>query len=228
MKAHLFVAGIPRTGTTMLANCLTDPAKRRWCAVEPGSLSVTSHRRLFHRAALLGWEIKSAAIEDVTAFVDSLDRFGIKEVHAGQQRGALAANPDMVVACVRDMRDVAISLNDPRFVHYRNKPRGPGMANWSSRYLGLLNLINQRGIPIRVVRYADLASSEEERAQLGKDIDWELTGDPSRNLKLYRRGDEAREGIFSRRGPEARAGHQDLCDEVHAACRAYQERFGYA
>ncbi len=227
MNPHLVVAGVPRTGTTLLANLLTVPEERRWCSVEPGHFAVTEHQRIYNRAKLLGWQISSPKIDDVLAFLSTLDRFGVKEVHQGQTQGAIKLAPLRIVACVRDARDIAVSMADPRFVHARRPPTPLGMAQLTNRYLQAFRGWKNR-FPVTVVRYEDLVKSESYRVDLGVALDWPLAGDPSRNLDLYRRGDEKRDGVVSRRTPADRQQHAELAVAVHEACCPYQSEFGYA
>lgn len=225
--AHLAVFGVPRTGTTLLANLLTVPEERRWCAVEPGSFGGAKQARIFNRAKRLGWTLPGNSTEDVREFLSTLDRFGVKEVHEGQTGGALKAfRFQRIVACVRDARDIAVSLMDPRFVHQRRPVTAQGMARLTGRYLAHF-LKWRKEHDVIVVRYEDLVRSESYRDVLGETLDWPLEGDPNRNLGLYRRGDEKRAGVFSRRTPADREQHRSFLDEVHSVCADYQEHFGY-
>lgn len=228
MRVDVAVLGMPRTGTTLVANLMTDPEAKRWCAVEPGGYGNRNHPRLFKRARLLGFNPDSTDRVDLERLIDSLDRFGVKEVHRGQYGGALKQGPSRVVACVRDIRDVVVSLADPRFVHSKRVPQPEGIALQAAQFVGLVDNLEAE---VSVCRYEDFAGSPAYRDRLAEEIDWPLTGDPSRNLKRYKRGDEVRSGVKSRRGPEDRLAFEKLHGSLDAyaeAARVYQDRFGFA
>lgn len=227
VTADVLVAGLPRSGTTLVSNLLTDIDRRRWCVVEPGSLGCQTQPRIFNRARRMGWAIPSNDIGDVLAFLGTLDRWGVKEIrHWLIESAYKVMNPRHVLVCARDMRDVAVSLREFR---YQREKRPHPIVSWLNEHAEHLvqNVVEQWADKVTIVRYERFVVDPGYRNTIAQAIDWEFTGDPNQGLHLFRRSDEIRDGIFSRRTERDRERHGDLVAEVERAAGDYQCFFGY-
>lgn len=252
-RADCYIAALPRSGSTMLANLLTFPPQRL-ALVEPWlphgcrSPSILEHLRGF------GFDISNGEWSDaggpagreedgprvarlLAARMAGLERWGVKEVRPALHQPSLALlRPRRVVILVRDMFSAAQSVWDKA----RRIPR-PGQDEQSLAELMLdaatclQNLV--RDLPAdqtRVVRYEDITTNEVCREDLARWLDWPLTGDPSRDLRLY-----GREWELERHGsaispaqcgqrPELPTRAVDFAIAVRERAHGYQAAFGYA
>lgn len=202
----------------MLANWLTTPPTH-FVLHEP---NLERERRT--RLTVLQLEAWELSLDEVQA-----RQWGVKEVEADKSAAFLERwRPERVVLCVRDMREVALSLFDK---HRRqgNLDRYPD--SWASDYcvreaaglVALADRLEGDGPPARVARYEDFAREEAERAAIAAFVGWPGGGDERALLERIDRGFEG--GQRSER--ELGAAEMALADAIADQCGAYQQRFGY-
>lgn len=226
-QADILVAGLPRSGTTLISNLLTDPSRRRWCVIEPGGFGAATQPRVYYRALKMGWDVASKEIKDVRAFLSTLDRWGSKEIRYWLIESAYQlTEPKHVLICARDMRDIAISFREFRTTQKKDPQSITQWLNQQAEHL-TTNAVRWAH-KVTVVYYERFVTDPDYRAEIARAIDWEFTGDPNRGLALFRRSDEVRDGIFSRRTTKDREQHRDLVEEVERTAGVYQRFFGYS
>ncbi|MFO7596974.1 MAG: sulfotransferase family protein [Desulfocurvibacter africanus] len=252
-RADCYIAAMPRSGSTMLANLLTLPPCRL-ALVEPWlphgcrSPSVLEHLRGF------GFDIPDSEWTDaggpagregngprvarlLANRMAGLERWGVKEVRPALHQPSLALiRPRRVVILVRDMFSAAQSLWDKA----RRIPRpGQNEQSLATFILDAATCLQElaRDLPTdqaRVVRYEDITTDEACREDLGRWLDWPLAGNPSRDLELY-----GRKWEIQRHGDAISPAHcgqridlptqaMDFTVAVLERAREYQTAFGYA
>lgn len=200
-RADLYIAALPRSGATMLANLLSCPPNR-WILVEPGlhhprpSSGLPIQISRFLAASGADPAGRAAAtltsrrqiLDQLADCLPRLEAWGIKEVGPEHDTAITALRPRKTVILVRDVRDVLLS-----FLEHQNRLLGCHWAHLSHlEYLSdcctALAALCERDDPnTRICRYEDLVSSPNERNALADWLSWPLDGDIDRNLDLYYR-----------------------------------------
>lgn len=248
----LFIAGMGRAGTTLLANLLTVPPSQ-WIITEPGITRGDMGEHVRQQAARFGLEISAAEWNDGAPGETALARFarvlaprldgvrwGVKEVNpAGYDDLLRLFRPRKMVLAVRDIRDCAFSLLEkhakvarPNPAHTRDWMHGRLLD--AARALVKLH----RETPadrLRVVRYEDFVTDPARRVELAAWLGLELDGDPARCLDLYGREDEPLKheggigaGSVNRGATERRPDWIAFADRLARDAADYQAAFGYA
>lgn len=249
-SADLLILGLPRAGTTLLANLLTTPPDR-WIIVEPGVTRAGMDDQTRRQAVAFGFEIRPAEWcsasdhEEPEARFDrvlaprvaTLQKWGIKEVNPrGWSRLIEKFKPRCIIFAVRDITDATLSAH--RKLAVQRRPDQDD--NWLYQRMtesasALVKTMDQ--IPAsrrRVARFEDLVSSSTLREELSRWLDWPMDGDPTRGLVNYGREEEAsmHGGAVTARSlmrerqnepPERLA----FADRVRCSCVTFQARFGY-
>lgn len=202
----------------MLANWLTTPPTH-FVLHEP---NLKRERRT--RLTVMQLEAWGLSLDEVQA-----RQWGVKEVEADKSAAFLERwQAERVILCVRDIREVALSLFEK---HRRQGNLDTYPDSWASEYsvreaAGLVALaarLEQDGPEWRIARYEDFARSEAERAAIAAFVGWPGGGDERALLERIDRGFEG--GQRSRR--HLGAAETALADAVAEQCGAYQRRFGY-
>jgi hypothetical protein len=199
-RATLYIAALPRSGSTMLANLLSTPPDR-WILVEPGlhssPLSPTLPHQInrFLAASAGGGPAAPVAVEtprrlllkSLADFLPTLSAWGLKEVGTEHRAVIASTRPHKTIILVRDIRDALLSL-----LEKHNQPGRYWEPEAQMTYLAeccttLIGLARDRDPNTRICRYEDLVSSPAERQALAAWLSWPLDGDVTRNLDLYRR-----------------------------------------
>ena len=216
----VLVTGLPRSGTTLVANLMTNPILEAWCIVEPltGAISIWKGRVAL-QAAEFGIEMQSRTVSGVCMALTKLRMFGIKEVLPSRRNWVMThMHPRETIIVVRDLRDIIVSWMT--FNMSTTKRPDKVVDLFERRCDDLLKFYQLRGG--QVVRYEELLT-EQGRDETGLDLD----GDPNRWLSMYQRDDEKRDGIVSRGKEKLRNEHSLLINRVLRKCNAYQEAFNY-
>lgn len=222
------VIGVPKSGTTMLCNAMTVPA-RAVVLYEPFTVGFTG-ARLRRQVASLG-----CRDDDVVGWARGHDRWGVKEVLAEGIRGVLDLQPGRVLLLVRDLRHVALSvLETNRRIPWDLAIRRRRVVE-SARVLVDVQRSWPRGRSV-LCRYEDFVASAGYREAVRRQLGWPaFDGDVSRGLAtwLERPHEAGRHGgritansVAYRRGPLSPA-ERSFATELAAACAPYQELFGY-
>ena len=246
--ADVYIAAMPRSGSTMLANLLTNPPAR-WILVEPWFPRGARGAHLYQQAQRFGlpltardWARRDG--EDAATRVDrlfaepltALDRWGVKEVKGDLHDDTIAMiRPRKIVVLVRDIEDVALSMCEK---HDRN-PQPELDRAWMRTFIvtaaeAVVDLARDQSTT-RVMRYEDFAMSAHSRQELAEWLDWPLDGDPGANLDLFDREyerDRHPDGVtavsVARRRLENVPERRRFAGELAAALQRYQSVFGYA
>ncbi|MDX9911775.1 MAG: sulfotransferase [Phycisphaerales bacterium] len=246
----LFIAGLPRAGTTMLANLLTAPPERL-VLVEPGLTrgdpgahlpmqfeefpDCPSPEHMLRR----GDESSEAHFWRVWGpIICGLRSWGVKEVNPLGYDDLLAKyQPRRVIVLVRDIRDAALSLAEK---HTRSPIPGKGM-DWATQRLidashALLRV--RSAVPsdrVRVVRYEDFVRDPAERAALESWLDWPLAGRPDRHMESFgraweieRHAGQVSDRSVDRRSREPSEDARRYASEVVEQLAEFQRTFGYS
>lgn len=223
MGLDLLVTGMPRSGTTLVANLLTMPPKAI-CMVEPGSFSVPIQNKAYKAASSLGLKPKSNSSKDVLEVLTNI-KWGIKEVKPDIYNISYRRlKPKKVAVCIRDARDIAISLKEM----FRTKDKSTeSVSNRVQNYASsLLSFLKEIKDPI-FIKYEKLCDDDTYLKRIEDQLGWKMRGNPSRGLASYGRGDEVRDGIFCRRTKIDRKNNKDLISSVNEKCTKYQKKFNY-
>lgn len=166
-------------------------------------------------------------------------KWGMKEVLCSDHEQVIQTfQPTNIIVCVRDIFQVALSFFD-KHRQQANETRFP--HEWVETYCkreasGLLQLyqnLQREDRPLHLVKYEDMALDPTCLPDLGKALDWPITGHPGMFLESF-----GREFEFERHGqilsPPLPASKRDLsagdiqaARRIEADCCAYQSFFGY-
>ena len=216
----VLVTGLPRSGTTLVANLMTNPSLESWCIVEPLTSAMPKCKgRVTLQAADFDIQIPSINIHHIMFALSELRMVGIKEVLPARRNWvSQSMHPRETIIVVRDLRDIIVSWMT--FNMSTTKRPDKVVELFENRCDDLLRF--QSLVGGQIVRYEDLLT-EQGRDDTGLDLD----GDPNRWLDMYQRADEKREGIVSRGKERLRKEHSLLINRVLRKCNAYQEVFKY-
>ena len=246
----LFIAGLPRAGTTMLANLLTRPPGRL-VLIEPGLTRGDPGARVpiqfegfdgadaAHDAAPREGESPESRFWRLWGpTIRGLRSWGVKEVNPAGYDDLLARyEPRRVIVLVRDVRDAALSLAEKLD---RSPVVGGQTPEWATqRLIDAAHAIMRihASLPaarVRVVRYEDLVRDAGERAAIESWLDWPMTGRPDRHLDRYgraweidRHAGKVSDQSVSRRDRETSADAVRYADVVADRLADFQLAFGY-
>jgi hypothetical protein len=251
LRPDFLMASMGRSGSTMIANWLTDPPARV-VLIEPSFFALRNPNMV--RVQLP--EFSEPASDDEWMYPDTdwLARFNrlfaprlagrhwaLKEVLVAEsQRVIEAFAPQRVVVTVRDIGAIAASFFEK---HRRQNNRDRFDTGWVKTYcrresaamVALCEAMAAQELPCHVVRYDDFVASPAVRARLAAFVDWPGGGFPQRHFgKLGRAFETERHtsGISTRAPslPE-RALEPDelaLLPAILADCAEYQEYFGFS
>jgi len=227
----LLLTGLSRSGSTMIGNLMTIP-KKSWVICEPEGGGGYCKKRVQAQAKDLGIEITDLKKEAVYGLLDKeLLRWGIKEVRASvRDRVYTQWKPKKVFICVRDARDIVISMVEfkMKLVRDKDEQRGAlkGLTNQCKSLMRFLKRVPKEDIGL--IYYEKLVSDPDYRNSLKRPLGWDFSGDPERWLNHYNRTNEKRGGkVISRRSRKDREKYKTLVKNAHEASKEYQERFGY-
>lgn len=251
LRPDFLMASMGRSGSTLIANWLTDPPARV-VLIEPSLFALRNPDMV--RAQLPAFGAPADDAEWTFPDADWRARFhrlfaprlagrrwALKEVLVEECRRVMAAfAPPRVVVTVRDIGAIAASFFEKHRIQ-NNRHRFD--AGWVAAYcrresaamVALCEGMAREGLPHHVVRYDDFVASAEVRAALAAFVGWPGGGDPQRHLGALGRGFEAERhaGGIGTRSPALpeRALEPDelaLIPGIVADCAAYQEAFGFA
>ncbi len=250
-RPDFYIAAMGRSGSTALCNWLTRPPDQL-VFVEPFFLRPTNPRLLRIQLANFGLAIceDDWRREDLGA----LERFrrimwprlrgrrwAFKEVLCEEHLRVLDAfAPPRILITVRDVADVALSFFEKHRLQGNLKRFDD---EWVIDYClresaGLVefrHLLENRGIPFRVIRYEEFTRSQAARDNAADFVSWEPGGALDSHLEQFDRRFEVerhgREFSDSLRGRSERLldrAHLEAADQIASRCAAYQSAFGYA
>ena len=248
-EADLYIAAMGRSGSTYLANLLTNPP-HSWVMVEPWFVNGAFNASVKRGAAELGWPLDDrywrlptqgkthdAFLERYRNFLAprlrTLTRWGVKEVRPEFHEPTIATiNPKRIIILVRNMRDVASSLLEKQLRQGTLAERG---YQWTAEYCrssaeSLMRLHDRLPAErIRVVRYEDLTAHPDKRSELEEWLDWPMAGNPSTFLVELGRGYEIERhanpgAAVERQLPE---GAGAVIKRICAENASYGRHFGY-
>lgn len=248
-RMDVFVAGMSRGGTTLLANLMTTPPGQ-WLITEPGITRGDMGEHVRQQALRFGIEIDEREWRAGGAGESARQRFervlaprlagcrwGVKEVNiAGWDELIRRYRPRRIVVAVRDIRDCALSILE------KHERQTIGRRDFLWMYERLLDTSRAlvkltRETPaeqLRVVRYEDFVRDPQQRNALSAWLGWSLDGDPSRCLDLFgreseisRHAGEITPGSVSRAAHEQRPDWLAFADQLVHDAGEYQAFFGY-
>jgi hypothetical protein len=224
----VLLAGVPKSGTSMLCNAMTvagqavvlyEPIRSRFrmerLRTQAGSLG-------YHGRNILGWARRHK-------------KWGVKEVLADSVRTAVAWEPEHVVLLVRDIRHVALST-------YETNQRIPWDLEYRRRRLidTALAVMELRGTypaeSLTVCHYEKFVSDSEYREAFRQRVSWPtLDGDVGRGLSTWlERPHEAdrHNGRISANSIAYRRSSQEpdaerFARDIVSACASFNQMFGY-
>lgn len=224
------IAGVPRSGTTLLSNLMHCPKEGRIMLNEP----LSGSNGAFKKRALD--ELRKAGINARSLReMKTGQMWGIKEVLSARYYAALSLHrPKVIIFVVRDLIDsmnsyyqLTSSNGDLEGwalqVESRRAPIQPYRVGYIGYFMEFFDLIEAIGIEHYVVKYEDMISGEEYRNKLSETLKWPLNGDPFHNFKALNRNAEIRDGIKAR----AKTPLHPLAIKAAQANKNYQSRFGY-
>jgi len=250
-RPDFLMASMGRSGSTMIANWLTDPPQRV-VLIEPSLFALRNPNMVRVQFP----EFSEPADDAEWTFADADwharfrrlfaprltgRRWALKEVLVAESQRVMAAfAPPRVVVTVRDIGAIAASFLEK---HRRQNNRDRFDTGWvvaycrreSAAMVALCDAMTAQATPHHVVRYDDFVASPEVRASLAQFVGWPGGGDPQRHFgKLGRVFETERHtsGISTRTPslPE-RALEPDelaLLPRILSDCAAYQEYFGFS
>lgn len=246
--ATVYIAALPRSGSTMLANLLSVPPDR-WVLVEPGLHSDRQSPALSHQinrflAASRNTD-EGASSVDVSSsrrrllnylsnLLPKLSAWGTKEVGTEHGEAIAFTRPHKKILMVRNPRDALLSLLEKHSQPGRSWEPAEQMMYLAECCTSLVALARDAGSDTRICRYEDFVTSLAERRALSNWLCWPLEGDVSRNLDLYRREYEAvlHHGVISansvgRFDREANKFRADVAERFGAMFEDFNKVFGY-
>jgi hypothetical protein len=227
-RMNVAIAGVPKSGTSMLCNAMTvagrsvvlyEPIRSRFrmerLRAQAGSLGYYGHN-------ILGWARKH-------------EKWGVKEVQADSIRTAVRWGPEHVILLVRDLYHVALSTYEtnqrlPMDLDYRRRR----LINTAETVMEL----RQTYPPDRltVCRYELFVSDPEYREAFRLRVQWpSLDGDVARGLSTWlERPHEAdrHAGRITANSVAYRLSSQQpepeqFAREVLSVCSSFNAMFGY-
>lgn len=216
----ILVCGLPRSGTTLMCDLLTDPIHARRCENEPQSDQLDGWRNIDGRPYLL-------------------KKWAIKQVRGPLINQSIQmCRPNQIVVIARDIRHVVLShLEYPKAVKSPMRPSTPDFVrNQIKDWLPMeaRNLVEvAMKHDVIVVQYEELLT-ERGRDEVGTRIDWPLTGLPA--LRHERTFEWTRHGgpFVTNNSVELRQHQLDTMDDstaefiadIEQACISYTSAFG--
>lgn len=245
-----YVAAIGRSGSTMLCNWLSSPPQHL-VFLEPFFLRPMNSRLLRIQLRDFGMPVcdDDWAQRDETA-PDRFDRlmyhrlmgrnWALKEVLCEEHVRVIdALNPGKVLITVRNIGDVALSF----FEKHRTQDNLDRFGDdWVVRYCleesrGILDyqqLLANKGVPSRVVRYEDVTNSPAELTSVAAFVGWPGGGLTSKHFAEFDRSFEVeRHGTSisdrTRSRSDRNLGYDEvrLSEAIAEQCADYQRAFGY-
>ncbi len=168
--AAVYIAALPRSGSTMLANLLTSPPQR-WVLVEPGlhcptpspSLSFQYNRFLEASGAAPDEAVTTSPrllVKRLGDLLPTLEFWGLKEVGTDHPAVISYARPRKTIILVRDIRDALLSLLEKHSAPERRWEPQSQMSFLGDCCAALIDLARDGSPDTRICRYEDLVSSE--------------------------------------------------------------------
>jgi hypothetical protein len=249
-RPDFLMASMGRSGSTMIANWLTDPPGRV-VLIEPSLFALRNPNMV--RVQLPEFSAPASDAEWTHPDADWQARFrrlfaprlvgrrwALKEVLVAESRRIMETfAPPRVVVTVRDIGAIAASFLEK---HRRQNNRDRFDAGWVDAYcrresaamVALCDAMLRAGLPHHVVRYEDFVASEAVRQQLAAFVGWPGGGLAQRHFGKLGRAFEAERhasGISARTPslPERALEPEELAllPGIVADCAAYQARFGF-
>lgn len=250
-RAHVYIAAMGRSGSTMLANLLTRPPGR-WLLIEPLLPKGGKGKALHEQARRFGFDIPDEEWSHLPNETDAsrirrlfserlsnLSRWGVKEVRGELHEATIQMiRPAKIIVLVRDIADVALSLHEKR----ERNPDPARDREWMRRYvigaagnIVLLhkNIASSTG-SVKTVRYEDFVTNPDTRRQLEEWLDWPLAGEPTANLAMFEReyeierhGNRITDTSVERRNRELSIEEARFAQEMSEKASEYQKYFGY-
>lgn len=215
---HALVCGLPRSGTTLVANLMHNPAEKRICLVEPllnGHSGYLKSRVFDHLNVTNETKIR---LQDLPLHIPDGHKWAVKECWAERYRYAYEhGKPKMVIFVIRNLLDLMLSS-------YRFADDKIGVDNKVKavkEFLEFWGKARQDGKNACVIFYELLCLCEGDGCDIS---DWPLNGDPNRDLKAYGRASEIRDGFAPR---NVNPTYPDEVLEIVNQCQDYQKAFGY-
>lgn len=243
------VCGLPRSGTTLVANLMHNPAEKRICLVEPllNGHSGYLKPRVFDQLSVINR--KKIRLQELPLYIPGNHKWAIKECWAERYRYAYEhGKPKMVVFVIRDLFDTMLSsykfannkigvdnkvkavkefMEFFRKVEEASKPsvliNQTAKIHPDGRVTSSCQGDNDRPSRFSGIHYSRIGEPET-RDQFRRVTGWPLTGDPNRDLEAYGRADEIREGFTPRNENPT---YPDEVLEIVNQCQDYQNTFGY-
>ena len=249
VQMDVFIAGIGRSGSTLLANLLTKP-QQRWILVEPGLTRHGMGDHVRRQAERFGIQIAPDEWQGPRRDESALQRFqrtlqshvgnirwGVKEVNmTGADELINIFRPKAVLLSVRNIRDCAISIYE--------KNQAVGQISHSEEWMvdRLLSAANalirfKRALAqntLRVVRYEEFVSDPGERVRLAEWLNWPVDGDPAWCMDIFGRqnepnihGNKIGTSSINRGARIANPTSLNFAQKVMRLAEEYQVEFGY-
>ena len=248
-RATVYIAALPRSGSTMLANLLSSPPDH-WVLVEPGLHRAQPSPNLRNQldrfvsaAAPAASEAPPAAptaagrrllFKQLADLLPTLGAWGVKEVDTDHRDAIAYLRPTKTIVLVRDIRDALLSLLEKQSMFGRHWSPAGYMEYLRDCCTALISLAGDQDPNTRVCRYEDLVSSPGERQALADWLSWPLDGDISRNLDLYRREYEVarHDGTITARSVgrhtrDANDTRAEIARQFGALLEDFHRTFGY-
>lgn len=249
-RPDFLMASMGRSGSTMIANWLTQPPERV-VLIEPSLFALRNPDMV--RVQLPAFSVPADDTEWTfpdsdwqsrfrRLFAPRLDgrRWALKEVLVAESTRVMAAfAPLRVVVTVRDIGMIAASFLEK---HRRQGNQDRFDAGWVGAYcrresaamVALCRTMDRDDVPYHVVRYEDFVASPQARACLSAFVGWPGGGDPQRHFgKLGRAFEIGRHAsgvsTHSPSLPERALEPEELAllPAILADCAAYQDAFGF-
>lgn len=254
-RPDFYIASIGRTGSTLIANWLTEPPERI-VLIEPFLFALRNPDMVRAQFDGLDMPVSDAdwdGPEPGTPDTDWQERFrriflprlsgrqwALKEVlNLEHERVIETFAPPRVIVTVRDIRDVATSfIEKHRIQNIEQRFDHRWVRDYclreTAQIVALCRSLSNRGTAWRSVRYEDFIASQQEREDVAGFVGWPGGGDVARHYDRLRRGFEVERngsGINARaRRREERdltAADLALVDQIADGCADFQSFFGY-
>jgi len=227
-QLDVLLIGLPRSGTTMMANLMTDINRNQICLVEPGPFGGPFHPKAARQISLLGHQPESEKTSDILKALRKFDRCGVKEVQNYKYMATYEQlKPAKVALCLRDPRDCVVSLYELWRKQERSKSFGREADAILSCTNSISNFLQNNQIEPVLIYYDKICKSEEEIQKVAEQLDWPLTGDPGLMMDHYKCQNEIRNGVFSRRPKSDRKKHLEMVKLVQERCAEFIEKYDF-
>ncbi len=250
MRPHLYIAGMGRSGSTLLANWLTEPNSQIvFC--EPNFFSHEISVKLNKQFIDFGLSLKGINLDqtqDTQEWLRKLTgeqlqgrKWGFKEVLGESHLHCLEElQPEFIIISVRNIRDIFLSFIEKHQTQ-NNENRFPGQ--WSLDYcmeesvkmVDFVERLKQENQPHIVSRYEDFVNSPEKRQEIENASGWHGGGNLSRHLALFDRKfeQERHKGKLSMQVRNNMSREIDLkffamAEALVKSCQRYQMYFNYS